>query len=157
MGDLEMGTTTTTATTTTTITTTTTTSFCDEDPKKNILLTVTDIESGEPISDVRVIITTADLNSNQQFSSQHSNVDGTVKDFTMDSGAFTVSAAHEGYLSKHEVIIVDCASIECEDCENQFSIELEKISNVNITDPVDPIDNSTIIEQVCPESSGSVS
>merc|ERR1711915_536849 len=88
-----MGTTTTTATTTTTLTTTTTTPFCEEDPKKNILLTVTDMETGEPISDVRVIITTADLNSNQQFSSQHSNVDGTVKDFTMDSGAFTVSAA----------------------------------------------------------------
>ena len=72
-----------------------------------------------------------------------------MEDFTFDSGVYTVSVGYEGYISKQEDVTIDCVSIECENCENTFSFNLEKISSANITDPVDPSNNNTVIPQVC--------
>ena len=44
----------------------------------------------------------------------------------------------------------------CDNCENTFTINLEKISNANITDPVDPTNNNTVIPQVCEGATGSI-
>merc|ERR1711915_92145 len=76
--------------------------------------------------------------------------------YTMESGVFTLSVASNGYIAKQEDITVDCISIECEDCQNSFSINLEKVSRVNVTDPVDPINNGTVIPQACEGVSGTV-
>jgi hypothetical protein len=56
-----------------------------------------------------------------------------VEDFTSESEVFTLSLGHEGYIQ--EDVTVNSVNNECENCENTFSINLEKI---DITDPVDP-------------------
>merc|ERR1719470_711884 len=144
-------TTTTTSTTTKTTTTTTTTPFCLTKPKKMILITILDKETAEPLAGASVNISTSELSASHQ-----STIAGLVEDFTLESGVFSVSVAHAGYIAKQEDVTVDCVSIECENCENSFSINLEKISSINITDPVDPANNNTVIPEVCEGATGSI-
>merc|ERR1712128_67177 len=144
-------TTTTSTTTTTTTTSTTTTPFCSVKPKKHILITILDKESQEPLAAASVNISTSDLSA-----SHKSNTQGLVGDFTMENGMYSVSVGLEGYLSKQEDVTVDCVSVQCENCENKFTISLEKISSAIITDPVDPANNNTVIPQVCQGATGSI-
>merc|ERR1712106_531303 len=148
--------TTTTITTTTTTATTTTTPLCSNQPKKIILVQILDKETEDPLAGASVNITTSEVRTAQQFSSHHSTTDGMVEDFTLESGMFTVSVGLHGYISKHQDVTVDCVSLECANCEDTFIINLEKISSDNITDPVDPANNNTVIPEVCEGASGSV-
>ena len=79
-----------------------------------------------------------------------------VEDSTLESGVFTVSVAHAGYLSVEEGVTIDCENIECEDCENKFTIKLDKISSTNTTDPVDPDNTNSTIPEVCDGATGTV-
>merc|ERR1712123_488291 len=116
-----------------------------------ISITILDKETNEAVSAASVNITTSELSASHQ-----STTEGVVKDFTMEPGVFTVSVAHEGYIAKQEDVTVDCVSVECEDCDNTFTLKLEKISSINITDPVDPANNNTVIPEVCEGATGSI-
>merc|ERR1719431_1800007 len=121
-----------------------------------MLVQIVDKATEEPLAGASVNISSSAASTAQQFSSHHSTVDGMVEDFTLESGVFTVAVGMDGYIAKQEDVTVDCVSMTCDNCENTFTINLEKISNTNITDPVDPANNNTVIPQVCEGATGSI-
>merc|ERR1719250_152885 len=116
-----------------------------------IFITVLEKDSSAPVEGATVNMISPDMNA-----THITTIQGMVEDFNMEPGVFTVTTSHPGYISKQEDITVDCVSMTCDNCENTFTINLEKISNANITDPVDPANNNTVIPQVCEGATGSI-
>ena len=146
---------TTTVTTTTTTSTTTTTTVCSTDPEKVFSISILNQETGEPIADASINISSI-AGYTSTVSAQHkTNIDGKVTDSLLAAELLELIISASGFMTVVAVIDVNCKNINCQDCYQDFIEYLEPVTEVT-ENPVDPDDTTKSIEDACPEAVGQI-